>query len=368
MSDTSTPPTSQPTGTVGVIVNPVAGKDVRRLSTGATQTPDTSKIGIVRRVVAAAADCGATTIVLADDPHRLAQRAIERLELPDSVDVELLGGHASGTRHDTIAASAELRERGADAVVVLGGDGTCRDVAMGWPGLPLIAISTGTNNVYPSPVDGTSAGSAAGLVASGAVPIDRVAQPTKRVVVSVARDGADPVEDVALVDLALIDAQYVGARAVKDPSTIVRVVAAIGDPASTGLSAIAGRTHPIDRHTRGGVCITLARPQDDTGADVTRRVRVPLSPGTFDTLHIHDIEPIDDHQPIEMHGPGVLAFDGERDLPLAPGVVAIAHIERTGPHLIDVVQTVAYGSFHEVYDLPDESGADDPAADETPTT
>ncbi len=340
-----------PTGVVGVIVNPVAGKDVRRLSTGATHTPDTTKMGIVRRVVAAAAESGATRLLLADDPHRLARRAIERLDLPDRVDVVLLSDHVSGSRRDTITAAAEMRERGANAVVVLGGDGTCRDAATGWPDLPLIAISTGTNNVYPAALDGTSAGVAAGLVASGAVPFHRVAQPTKRIVVRIARDGDEPIEDVALVDLALVDARFVGARAVKEPTSVVQVIAAIGESSSTGLSAIAGRTHPVDRHTKGGVTITLAA-ADHVDDDIARRVRVPLSPGTFDTMDVADVRPIDDHEPVELIGPGVLAFDGERDLPIAPGVVAVAHIERTGPMLIDVAKTVALGAFHEAFDVP----------------
>ncbi len=354
-----------PTGVVGVIVNPVAGKDVRRLSTGATHTPDTTKMGIVRRVVAAAAESGATTLLLADDPHRLARRATERLDLPDRVDVRLLGDHVSGSRRDTIGAAAQMRDLGADVVVVLGGDGTCRDAATGWPDLPLIAISTGTNNVYPTALDGTSAGVAAGLVAAGIVPFDRVAQPTKRIVVRIDRADADPIEDVALVDLALVDARFVGARAVKEPTSIVQVVAAIGDPASTGLSAIAGRTHPVDRHTRGGVAITLAA-ADHADDAVTRRVRVPLSPGTFDTLPIADVRPIADGEPVELVGPGVLAFDGERDLPIAPGVTAVAHIERTGPRLIDVAHAVSLGAFHEVYDLTD--GTDHHADVPTPTS
>ena len=53
------------------------------------------------------------------------------------------------------------------AVVALGGDGTCRDVATGWPEAPLIAISTGTNNVFPTAVDGTTAGVAASLRQAG---------------------------------------------------------------------------------------------------------------------------------------------------------------------------------------------------------
>ena len=340
-------------GVVGVIVNPVAGKDIRRLSTGATHTPDTTKMGIVRRVVAAAAESGATTLLLADDPHRLARRAIDELDLPDGVEVELLADHVSGTRADTIDAAAEMRERGAGAVVALGGDGTCRDVATGWPDVPLIPISTGTNNVYPSTVDGTSAGVAAGLVASGAVPIERVAQPTKRIVVEITDDdGTRRHDDVALVDLALVDEMFVGARAVKDPDTIISVVAAIGEPGSTGLSSIAGRAHPVDRHTRGGVVITLVH----DGEPIVRRVRVPLSPGTFDTLELAEVRPIDDGERVLLHGPGVLAFDGERDVPIRRGSTVAASIERTGPRLIDVATTLMLAAHGTLFDLdrPDQ--------------
>jgi hypothetical protein len=349
------PPTErdQPSGIVGVIVNPVAGKDIRRLSTGATHTPDTMKMGIVRRVVAAAAESGATMLLLADDPHRLARRAIERLEFPDGVEVELLSDHVTGSRADTISAAAEMRERGAAAVVVLGGDGTCRDAATGWPDIPMIAISTGTNNVYPTAVDGTSAGVAAGLVASGAVSTERVAHPSKRIVVEITTDGSSTtVDDVALVDLALIDQTFVGARAVKEPATIKAVIAAIGEPGSTGLSSIAGRTHPIDRNTRGGVLITLAHHGDD---NVARRVRVPLSPGTFDTLELADVQPIGDGEPVTLHGPGVLAFDGERDVPVGPDTTVTATIERTGPRLIDVATTLMLAAHAELFDAPDIS-------------
>jgi ATP-NAD kinase N-terminal domain len=348
-------------GIVGVIVNPVAGKDIRRLSTGATHTPDTMKMGIVRRVVAAAAESGASKLLLADDPHRLARRAIERLTFPDHAEVELLSDHIAGSRADTISAAIEMRERGAAVVIVLGGDGTCRDAATGWPDIPMIAISTGTNNVYPSAIDGTSAGVAAGLVASGRIAIDRVALPSKRIVVEVTTDRSSTVvDDVALVDLALVDETFVGARAVKEPGTIKAVIAAIGEPGSTGLSSIAGRTHPIDRNTRGGVFITLAHHGDD---NVARRVRVPLSPGTFDTLDLADVRPVADGEAVTMHGPGVLAFDGERDVPVGADATVTATIERTGPRLIDVSTTLMLAAHDELFDAPTPSSDSEGAHD-----
>ena len=140
----------------------------------------------------------------------------------------------------------------AGAIVALGGDGTCRDVATGWPDAPLIAISTGTNNVFPTALDGTTAGVAAALVATGSIDHRRrVSHQAKRVALRIDDPHATTVRhETALVEAALIDTAFVGARAVNDPATIRWVVAAIAEPASTGVASIAGRVHPIDRRCR----------------------------------------------------------------------------------------------------------------------
>ena len=53
------------------------------------------------------------------------------------------------------------------AIVVLGGDGTHRVVAEARGDVPLCALSTGTNNVFPELREATVAGLATGLVATG---------------------------------------------------------------------------------------------------------------------------------------------------------------------------------------------------------
>ena len=83
-------------GTVGVIVNPIAGKDIRRLVTAASHTSDTSKIDVVRRAVIAALESGATRVLLAPDPHHLADRATANL----GCRAEVMDSAVSGTRHD----------------------------------------------------------------------------------------------------------------------------------------------------------------------------------------------------------------------------------------------------------------------------
>ena len=327
--------------TVGIIVNPHAGKDIRRLTAAASQTSDSAKMAIVRQVALAVADVGVDKILLARDWHRLSERAVEHLDVPHAV----LDGDPCGTRIDTIRAAERLLIEGATVVVALGGDGTCRDVATGWPEAPLVAISTGTNNVFPMAIDATSAGTAAALVASGMVTLDEASDQAKRITVHIddpdSRDGR-PADDVALIDLALIDTRFVGARAVLDARSIRLVVAAIAGPASTGLSAIAGRAHPVARLADNGVFVRLG--------EGGRRLRVPLSPGSSETVDLCEVREIRLGDTIEFGGPGMLAFDGERDRPISESARISATLERRGPRVINVERTLAIAAERRLFD------------------
>ena len=326
--------------TVGIIVNPHAGKDIRRLTSAAGHTSDAAKISILRRVAAGAIEQGVHRLLMSTDTHHLAERAVEGLGGP----IEFIDSPLTSSSLDTVAAAAAMWKQGADAVVVLGGDGTCRDVATGWPEVPLIAISTGTNNVFPSNIDGTTAGVAAALVAQRAVNLDLVCRPAKRIAIEI----DDPtqtaiVHESALVEAALINTAFVGARAVSDPASIRWVVACIANPASTGLASIAGRVHPVGRDEACGVLIRLG--------PGPRRVRVPLAPGTFSTLSVQSVEPIALSVPVALPGGGVLAFDGERTVPVSAAARISVSIGRAGPRMIDVDETLAIAARDHQFDL-----------------
>ena len=143
----------------------------------------------------------------ADDPHL-------------SIEVESLQMTALFNEGDTVRAAAAMAEQGVDCVITLGGDGTNRAVAKGSCDIPMVAISTGTNNVFPVMVEGTTAGMAAGLVASGAVPLEEAAVRSKTIAVIV--DGED--RDIALVDVALSKERFVATRAIWDMKHHLRSV------------------------------------------------------------------------------------------------------------------------------------------------
>jgi predicted polyphosphate/ATP-dependent NAD kinase len=332
--------------TVGVIINPHAGKDIRRLVSAAGQTSDAVKIGIVRRAVVGALEHGVQRVLLSTDTHQLAERAVEGLDGP----IEFVESPLTGSHLDSVAAARSMWKDDAAAVVVLGGDGTCRDVAIGWPDAPLIPISTGTNNVFPGTLDGTTAGVAAGLVATSAVDIADVSHQAKRVAVRIDDPSRDTVDhDTALVEAALIDTTFVGARAVSDPSTIRWVVAAIAEPASTGVASIAGRVHPVGRREPGGVLIRLGGAARDSHAG--RQVRVPLAPGSFATVTVESVEPLAVGTSVEVPGGGVLAFDGERSTPVGADTTINVCIEESGPRMIDVEAALIAAARSRLFDV-----------------
>jgi ATP-NAD kinase N-terminal domain len=325
-------------GTVGIIVNPWAGKDVRRLHAPVGHTPDTAKIGIVRRVAIAALESGASHVYVARDVGRICERAVHGLG-----NITMVDGPGTGSPLDTRRTAASLGELGCVPIVVLGGDGTCRDAAIGYPEITMIAISTGTNNVFPRFIDGSSAGTAAGFVSTGALDPVPVGNRVKRLVIDIDTPGREPVREIALVDVAFIDNSSTGARAVVDPGSIRLVVAAMAHPASTGLSSIAGRVRPIRTEDPGAVVVRLG--------GVERTIRVPIIPGSFDDISIDSVESLAEGSSIQMNGPGVLAYDGERDRVVPNGSTVTISVERTGPVVIDVERALHCATAQKLFDV-----------------
>lgn len=325
-------------GVVGLIANPAAGKDIRRLVSAASPVSDASKVGIIRRAAIGAVEGGASRLLMADDRHALARRAVARSGLP----AEIVEGPLLSSGRDSERAARRMAEAGVGALIVLGGDGTHRDVAKGWRTAPIVALSTGTNNVFPRFHEATVAGHAAGLVASGAVPVDAVAWSTK--VIDVEIDGADGPE-LGLVDVALTTSSFTGSRAVWDVASLRELVTAIAEPAAVGLSAIAAALAPTDRRDPGGVHVRFGSAVDP-GRDGTagRRVRCPIAPGLYAEVTVAAHRRLETGDVVELHGPGALSFDGERDVVLGSGVVARARVSVDGLRVIDVERALAVGS------------------------
>ncbi len=322
---------------VGIVANPLAGKDVRRLTSGATPVSDAVKIGAIRRAVVGAIEGGAERVLISGDRARLGERALAGLEVPGSVEVaEPHGWH---TGRDSQLAAAQFREMGVGAVIALGGDGTQRDVATGWREAPLVPLAVGTNNVFPFQTEATVAGFAAGAVASGHADAADVTSQAK--IIDITVEGSQRAE-AALVDVCLVRSSFVGARAIWDLGSVSEIVAAIAESDSVGLAAIAAAIAPVGRNQSGGVHVRLGcASRNARGAQSASSIRAAVMPGSYADIDIARCEQLRFGQPVTLSGPGVLTLDGEREIVLGRGERAEVTVNPDGPHVIDVGAAVA---------------------------
>ena len=66
-----------------------------------------------------------------------------------------------------------------------------------------------------------------------------------------------------------------------------------------------------------------------------------ISPGLYRTAHVREAQRLPLGKWIELRGPGVVAFDGDRQRHLAADEPLRARIVRDGPRVIDVPATLA---------------------------
>jgi hypothetical protein len=230
-----------------------------------------------------------------------------------------------------------MRAAGCGALLVLGGDGTNRLVAQAWPDAPIVPLSTGTNNVFPLMVEPTLAGAAAGLVAAGRLALAEVAERAKVVRVRYADGG----ESLALVDAGLLVDDHVGSLLSLDPVKLRTLVLARAEPASVGLSPLGGLVEPCG-------------PGDDFGVELRcgtggRALLAPVSPGIYRTALVSGARRLALGETVEVKGPGVLAFDGDRERALAPGERVELRVARDGPWVIDPARALALASARGLY-------------------
>src|SRR5437763_2212080 len=189
---------------VGVVANPLSGRDIRRLVTQASVFPTAEKANMIQRMLTAFGAVGVHRVLLSTDLGGISAavfRAIQRRRHTDPrwPEVEFLDGQPiRQTAHDTVDAVRRMVTEGTRVIVCLGGDGTARVAASATGDVPMLALSTGTNNVFPAVREATIAGLAAGLVATGAVPADGATTRAKLLEVRVGNRA-----ETALVDVAV---------------------------------------------------------------------------------------------------------------------------------------------------------------------
>jgi predicted polyphosphate/ATP-dependent NAD kinase len=315
---------------VGIVANPASGKDVRRLVGAASVVDNNEKVNVVRRLLAGLAATGVVRVHYMPEHFDIVGRALDGLRLP--IEAQPLAMGFEGRPRDTLVASDRLVELGVGCLVALGGDGTARLVGSRSGQTPLVALSTGTNNALPSWIDGTVAGIAAGLVATGRVDLERCAPRAKRLDVWI-DDRGRSVEDLALVDLAISRERFVAARAIWEPDQLAELFLTRAEPGAIGLSAVGAHLDPTGRDEPTGLWLRLG----EGGS----RVRAPIVPGMVRDVAVRAWRRLEPDQPVELRpGGGVVALDGEKEHELSPQAVVRVTLTRGGPRVVEIRQTI----------------------------
>ena len=321
---------------VGIIANPASARDVRRLVARAGSVTTHDKLNQLQRVLAGLAATGVDRVIsMADRGGIMAglQRFAARSSAAGWPKLEFVDQPITHSAADTMAATRAMVDAGAGAIVVLGGDGTNRVAASASADVPLVSISTGTNNAFPQPVESTVAGLAAGLVAAGGS--CRVAG-TYRAKKMTVRCGCRL--DDALVDVAISRADGVGSGAVWDVASISELFLCFAEVDAIGLSAIGAHVHPTSRRHPAGLYLRL-------GTRSTTSVCAPIAPGLIASVGVESTSALEIDSPAESRAShGVVAIDGERMFRFGPDDRPTITLHADGPVVVDVAATLDHAA------------------------
>lgn len=225
---------------IGIVVNPLAGKDVRRIIGYASVVDNIEKIEILRRILVGLLQFDVKEFHFMPDVFGFAEKTLDSLKKSDlarvSEKVRILPFEPLGEAGDSTRAGAMMNAMGLDCIIVLGGDGTNKAVASGCGRTPLLPISTGTNNVFPYRIDGTVAGIVAGAYATALRENPRALLEENMFNIYI----NDRLVNHALIDVVLYNEPFTSSRAMWEPEKIlfVAISRCMREPV-VGMSSIA---------------------------------------------------------------------------------------------------------------------------------
>ncbi len=310
---------------VGIIANPAAGKDVRRLVSEATIVTAPEKVGLLRRALVGLDATPVDQVLYLRDSMHLVDQALSALprQRRPGFSLEPLELVLRHSPEDTRAAARLLAEAGVQGILVLGGDGTSRLVAGEIGDVPLLPVSTGTNNAFPHWTEATAAGLALGFVAAGHA--QGAVRRRKRIEL---RQGAE-LKAIALVDAVVLRPESAAVLAVWDPDDVEQVVVTQGLPETVGWSAAVGAALPVPVTAEHGAHLRL-------DPDAGRRLRAAIAPGLVAELGIAEVRELAYGVNVRVQGPRTIALDGEPLWRVAAGDEVTLTVTARGPQVIEI--------------------------------
>lgn len=318
---------------VGIIANPSSGKDIRRLIASGSVVTNQEKINIVTRMIASMDAGKVDEVWIMPDLSKLGKRIIEQVTTyhtkVEVLELPVVFGNATDTKNTVL----KMVEEEFDLIIVMGGDGTCRIVAKYCNSIPLIAVSTGTNNVFPEVIEGTLAGMAAAAAVDKKLYL--AANAIHHPILEVRNEKSDLI-DIALVDLVLVDGFDKASGAVWDEESIKEVFLTKANSDAIGLSSIGGCYCPMDKHSGCGLNIEMGK-EGET-------IIAPIAPGLMKSITVKRHTYFSDNPVSLKNKNGVIALDGEKELVIGTSHETsnlFIHFKEKGPRVLDIQKTLS---------------------------
>jgi len=315
---------------VGIIANPASGKDIRRLVSYASIMDNVEKTNQLRRIILGIDATGVDEILIMPDYYGLGQRALEGIGKERiSAKVSILDMPVTYTHEDSTLAAELMGELGVGCIVTLGGDGTNRDVAKRSQTIPLVPVSTGTNNVFPVMIESTSAGIAAGITAQKFIDGNNTIRTHKRLVII--KNGIEI--DMALIDAVVLNQLFIGSRAIWELSEVKQIICTRAEPTNMGMTCIGGHLHPLGPYDEHGMHLKLG--------NGNIKVKAAVLPGLICEVGIKELKILALGEEVEVfHKPSVIALDGEREITVKASDQVKVRLQSDGPPVVDIERTI----------------------------
>ncbi|MGD0474698.1 MAG: NAD(+)/NADH kinase [Candidatus Velthaea sp.] len=333
----------------GIVANPASGRDIRRLTSAASVFPTAEKAQMVQRLLGAFGRFGVERVLMMPDRTGISSLVVRALATHANErdgrwpEVGFVDIPVTDSPRDTHRAVQAMCAAGVSLIAVLGGDGTHRAVAKHCGDVPLLTLSTGTNNVFPDLREATVAGIAGALVATGAVPPAAGLFRNKMLRVRGAGPRATH-DDIALVDVCVSNAANIGSRALWRAVDLRELYVAFAEEDAIGLSSLVAHWAPVGRSEPRGYALRFACGGDACAA---AEVSAPIAPGLIADVPVSaGYELVAGRTYRVSSGTGTLALDGEREIECSADDRFTIELDLAGPRTVDVPSALRYAAQH----------------------
>jgi hypothetical protein len=179
-------------------------------------------------------------------------------------------------------------------------------------------------------VEGTVAGVAAGFVAWHPEKLSEIAYRSKWLEIRLENGETD----MALVDVAVVQGQAIGSKAIWEPEKLQQAILTRAEPTTTGIAGMSGFIQPLSPYEPRGLSLRFGEPR-------VCRATAPFAPGLMATVGVEEILNLSIGDVLIVEGgPSILALDGEREILLRRGQSAQITLRQNGPWIVDVFQAL----------------------------